>query len=94
MIGITIGDPNGVGPEILLRTYKTKKLIGNFVAIGDYSVLEFCNHYMELDIALHRMKGMQDYRNNALNIHDTRILASDEVHIGQISKRTHQTGIY
>ena len=40
MIGVTIGDANGVGPEILLKSYREKRLHYDIFAIGDYRVLK------------------------------------------------------
>jgi len=88
MIGVTIGDPNGVGPEILLRAFIDKQISGDFIAIGDYSVLEFCIRHLGLNIQLHRMKGTDDYINDALNIHDAGLLSASDISIGKISKKT------
>jgi len=88
MIGITLGDANGVGPEIILRAYAAKNLTGNFVVIGDYSVVQFCNHYLSMNIPLHCMKGIHDYNRDALNIYDIGILTTDNISIGKISQKT------
>lgn len=88
MIGISIGDANGVGPEILLRTYKNKMLTGAFLAIGDFSVLEFCNQYLSLNIPLHKISGMDDFKTNVLNVLDAGILSEKDITIGQISEKT------
>lgn len=43
MIAITMGDGNGVGPEILLKAYAGGELTGDFIVLGDISVLNYCN---------------------------------------------------
>lgn len=88
MIGITLGDANGVGPEIFLRAYAAKNLRGNYVAVGDFSVVQFCNQYLSLNIPLHCMNGIDDYNRNALNIYDAGILSTDDISIGKISQKT------
>ena len=88
MIGISIGDANGVGPELLLRATKNKKLSGDFIAIGDFSVLNFCNTYMALNVPLHKMNGMDDLKSDVLNIYDLDILSEKDITIGQISEKT------
>ena len=88
MIGISIGDANGVGPEILLRTFKDKKLEGNFIAIGDYSVLNFCNHYLKLNVPLYKMQAIDDFEPGFLNTYDLGVLSENDVVIGQISNKT------
>ena len=88
MIGISIGDANGVGPEILLRAYKNKSLTGAFMAIGDFSVLNFCNNYLALDVLIHKMDGIEDIKPGSLSIYDVAKLSEKDITIGQISKKT------
>lgn len=88
MIGISIGDANGVGPEILLRAYKEDKLSDDFMAIGDFVVLDYCNTYLNLKVPLHKMNGIDDVVHGFLNIYDAGILSEEDITIGQISERT------
>jgi len=68
MTGITSGDPNGVGPEILLRACQGKKLPYPFITIGDYEVLKYCNHHLHLDIPLYKMTSPSDIQGGYLNV--------------------------
>lgn len=87
MIGISIGDANGVGPEILLRAYKEGIMEEDFIAVGDYSVLNFCNKKLQLNISLNKIKEIGNFRKDCLNIYDLDILNEDEISIGKISER-------
>jgi 4-hydroxythreonine-4-phosphate dehydrogenase len=87
MIGISMGDPNGVGPEILLRAYKSALLTGKFVAIGDYSVLNFCNHHLKLNVPLQRIDEQQSIEKDVLNVLDLNLLAETDISIGRISEK-------
>jgi 4-phospho-D-threonate 3-dehydrogenase / 4-phospho-D-erythronate 3-dehydrogenase len=88
MIGISMGDANGVGPEILLRAFKEKKLDGEFIAIGDFSVLNLCNKKLQLKVSLNRMNSWDDFRKNVLNIFDLNLLKPSDILVGKISKKT------
>ena len=88
MIGISVGDANGVGPEILLRAYKAGKMTEDFIAIGDFSVLNYCNKLMQLDIPLNKINELSDFRKNSLNIYDLDLLQEDDISIGQLSEKT------
>ena len=93
MIGISVGDANGVGPEILLRAFKSEKLDGAFVAIGDFSVLNYCNNHLKLNAQLHQLNEIEKFRPGYLNVYDLGILSEKEISIGQISKKTGNASI-
>ena len=38
---LTMGDPAGVGPEVLLKSYKKAKETQNLVAISDFSKIQY-----------------------------------------------------
>jgi 4-phospho-D-threonate 3-dehydrogenase / 4-phospho-D-erythronate 3-dehydrogenase len=88
MIGITIGDANGVGPEILLRSYKEKRLHGDFFAIGDFRVLKLCREKMSLNVPLHSMCDPYDFTPGCLNILDAGLLKESDIIPGQLSEKT------
>ena len=41
IIGITLGDPGGIGPEILLKALRSRILSGSFLVFGSRKVLEY-----------------------------------------------------
>lgn len=88
MIGISQGDANGVGPEILLRSFVEGKLPEDFMVIGDFSVLEYCARYQGLSIPFHKMVDVEDINANMINVYDAGILSENDITIGVISKKT------
>ncbi len=88
MIGITIGDANGVGPEILLRAFNEGKLAKEFVAIGDFSVMNFCNEKMKLSVPINRISNLSEIAKNHLNVLDLELLREEDITIGQISQKS------
>ena len=88
MIGISMGDANGVGPEILLRTYLQGKLPQEFLVIGDLSVLKFCAEHLNLKMRFHQMSSADDYRTGVLNVLDAAELNVNDITIGKLSIKT------
>jgi 4-phospho-D-threonate 3-dehydrogenase / 4-phospho-D-erythronate 3-dehydrogenase len=88
MIGISMGDANGVGPEILLKSHMEGKLSGEFLAIGDLSVLKFCADHLGLNAHFHKMSSPDDYRAGMLNVLDASELSVNDISIGQLSSKT------
>ena len=88
MIGISIGDANGVGPEILLKAYQENKLAGEYIAIGDYQVLNFCNEKLALSVPLNKTNNLKELKKGCLNVFDLGLLNKEDITIGQIAKKT------
>ena len=53
LIGITMGDACGVGPELLLRAWKDGVLAADLVAFGDLAALQLANEKLGLNVEIH-----------------------------------------
>ncbi len=87
MIGITLGDVNGVGPEILLRAFREGMLKEKFVVFGDRSALQKCDEKLGLGTRLHVMAEPSGFRPGAVNIYDSGLLDAEEITPGRISEK-------
>jgi 4-hydroxythreonine-4-phosphate dehydrogenase len=87
VLGITMGDAAGVGPEIALRSYAEGKLPENCLVIGDLSVLEQCRGHLGLDVRLSSVEEPVGSA-QALSVLDCGLLAGTDVPIGQVDKAT------
>ncbi len=60
IIGITMGDPAGVGPEIVLKSFKSKKIWekGIPLVIGDYTVLNEVKKKLGIDIDIVKVDSL------------------------------------
>lgn len=86
MIGITLGDPNGVGPEILIQAFKENKLLKNSFVIGDFEVIQFCNRHLGYQTPMNKIRSPVDIQENYLNVFDLNLLSEKELTIGEISE--------
>ena len=67
---ITIGDPNGIGPEIILKTFKDERLLSEITPII-YSTIEVLDFYIKnlnLKTELNKISKAQDAADNKLNV--------------------------
>ncbi len=88
MLAITMGDANGVGPEIVLKAFKQEELgNGDYVVVGDYSILDWCSEKLGYGVNLHKMSNLEDYDEKALNIYDLALLTPEDLTPGQINKK-------
>lgn len=87
MLAVTMGDGNGVGPEIILNAFKKGELNSErYAIVGDYSVLDYCNRLLDCQVPLHKMTSLHDTEDAALNIYDCNLLKAEQITPGQISK--------
>lgn len=87
MIAITIGDGNGVGPEILLKAYAGGELTGDFIVLGDISVLNYCNQKLGYKVPMHVSADETDICPDQLNVLDLSLLKEEDITPGKVSAR-------
>ncbi len=87
MIGITLGDVNGVGPEILLRAFREGLLEKNFVVFGDLSALQKYDEELGLKTHLRVIAEPSGFHPGAVNIYDPGLLAAVDITPGKIDNK-------
>ena len=67
-IAITMGDPNGVGPEILLRSYRNRSFDNPTIVFGDMSVILEGKHRLGIDVPVKAISEVGDATAGFLNV--------------------------
>jgi len=88
IVGITMGDSSGVGPEILLKAFRDGEVRYDVLAFGDLAILEHCNDRLGYGIPLRRAAGPKDRRPGALNVIDPGLLGAGDLTAGRISAKS------
>ena len=70
IIGITMGDPAGIGPEVIVKSLVDENLYGNFLllVIGDSNCLENEIKKNNLNIDINICYSFEDIKNNGNTI--------------------------
>ena len=84
MIGITLGDAAGVGPEILVRSFAAGMLNFPCVVYGDRSAVDFACVKLACKIPVHNVESPADARPGALNIKDAQLLQPGSIPAGRL----------
>lgn len=87
MIAITMGDGNGVGPEIILKAYANGELSGDFIVLGDMSVLEYCNRKLNYGVTMRSAADASDAQSGVLNVLDMKLLSEEDLTPGQVNAK-------
>ncbi len=92
IIGITMGDPSSIGPEITVKTLNHKKVheICCPVIVGDAKVIEKAVSDLKLNKKVKRIKDINeaDYFFDTLNVFDLDLVDVAKLKIGQVSKES------
>ncbi len=88
IIGISIGDPNGIGIEVILKTFEDKKMYDFFTPIvfGSLKIMSFQKKHFNLNTEITILKDIKKPKTNQLNI--INVLDQDyKVKFGKVSKK-------
>lgn len=87
-IGITMGDPSGIGPEIILKSFKHSEINTNrMIVIGDYKIMLAAYNRLKissfkLNRVLHVNECLFDF--GILNILDLQLINTDNFQLGKV----------
>lgn len=83
---LTMGDPSGIGPELILKAFREGGLAGEFAVVGDLGILRACNEALQFGVPLRKMEGRNDIKPGCVNVLDLGILSAADVEIGKVSR--------
>jgi 4-hydroxythreonine-4-phosphate dehydrogenase len=87
-IGITMGDPSGIGPEVILKSFKNSEIRSNrIIVIGDYNVMLAAYNMLKIEsYKLNRVNDVTEciYSHELLNILDLHLIDMNELQPGMV----------
>jgi 4-hydroxythreonine-4-phosphate dehydrogenase len=84
-LAVSMGDPAGVGPEIVLRAFRDGLISEDFFVVGDMDVLEACNDDLGLGVPI-RAAGPRDLRSGCVNVLDVGVIRRSDFTPGKLSR--------
>ena len=89
VIGVTMGDPSGIGPEIILKSFSDTEISNSrIVVIGDFNIMKSAYDMLMISsFRLTRIKQMQDctFGNTILNILDLDLMETGQLKTGKMN---------
>ena len=87
-IAIPMGDPAGVGPEIVVKTAISKEILDlcDLVVIGDKNILEKAIEICQVNLKIHTIKNVEEgkYEKGILNVIDLENVDMNTLEYGQV----------
>lgn len=86
-IAVPLGDPAGIGPEIVVRAVSSTKItdMARCVVVGDYNVIENAVKITNTQIKLNIIEKPEDYKDGYLNIIAINNIDFTKLRIGEVS---------
>ncbi len=95
--GITMGDPAGVGPEIILQGIMHGRIqpLGQHLVIGDAAVLEYLNEQLGYGLQIHRAISPDDLLTDpqTVNVLDLANIDLNELKPGQVQAQAGRAAV-
>jgi 4-hydroxythreonine-4-phosphate dehydrogenase len=86
LLGITMGDPAGIGPEIILRAFeKRDDFREKSVIFGSYKVLKYYAQLLKINKNLKVIDTMDEFDKDMVNIINVVDLDMKDIKIGEVS---------
>ncbi len=85
-IGITIGDPSGIGPEVSLKALaKNSDYREESIIFGTRSILDYYKQLLNISIPFNYVTDVDDCKPGMINIYDVLDIPLDKIPIGEVS---------
>ena len=88
-VAVPIGDPAGVGPEIVVKSVASKEVfdVARTVVIGDAKVLANACEIMKVDLRINKIQKPEDgdYSEGVLNLIDLDNIDMDQFEFGKVN---------
>ncbi len=85
-IAVSMGDPAGIGPEIVLKAFREGTVAEGFVVVGDAEVLAACNDALGLGLPIRSISGPFDARPGSVNVIDVGAIRRTGFTPGKVSR--------
>ncbi len=85
ILGITMGDSSGVGPEILLKAFRDREIKYPCVVFGDMAVLDACNRRLAYRVPLRIIQSAANWSEGELNVLDSMLLRQEDLTPGALN---------
>lgn len=88
LLGVTMGDSSGIGPEVLLKAFRQGAIKRPIVVFGDLEILAHYNDLLKYGVHFRKIATPRDYREGVLNVVDLGLMRREDLAIGKVSAKS------
>lgn len=86
LLGLTLGDPAGIGPEIACKALSDKRIQSKVIIIGDASAVQDACRRFNSAMDVHTLTDCSDFKEGSINVFDMKILDPGSYETGKVQK--------
>lgn len=87
-LGITMGDPAGIGPEIIMRALGDGTVFeGKYIVYGAIDILKYYSEFFNYNCKFKEIKSPEEQEDGFINVIDPIHLTMDQYEIGKLSAK-------
>ena len=84
-MAVTMGDPAGVGPEIIVKALKQIEYLNETIVYGSAEVLQYYSDLLKADLKIRIIEQAEEAQDDHLNVIEPRQLSLKDFEIGKLS---------
>lgn len=84
-IGITMGDPAGIGCEIVLKALRNDDFRKKSIIFGSYNIIKYFKELLKIDKEVKVISDIDEFDENKINIVDVLSLSINDFEFGKVS---------
>jgi 4-hydroxythreonine-4-phosphate dehydrogenase len=86
-LGLTMGDPSGVGPEIALKALSIQSIAAKTVIIGDFEVLKNTAQMLNLNVQINTISDLSQFDPAKINVLSLNLIHPSEFELGKVQEK-------
>ena len=85
-IGITMGDPAGIGPEISVKALASnEEYLNHSIIFGSTSIIDYYVNLLKLNLNINSITHPAEFKSGHINVLNVKDLSIDNIEIGKVS---------
>lgn len=84
-IGITMGDPAGIGCEIILKALKNDDFRKKTIIFGSYNIIKYFRDILRINKSINEISDIDEFDEDAINVVNVLPLSLEDFEFGKVS---------
>lgn len=84
-IGITMGDPAGIGAEVVLKALQNEVYMNQSIVFGSTKVLKYFKKALKINVSINEINDISEFKESFLNVVNVVDISMSDFNLGEVS---------